>query len=97
MMSVSDLINAWFKENKLSSHYEINDLDMIECKQYHCSGINRIRIIDDTIYYWNIKHGEFQKVIVNIADPDFFDKLLAVLHEQCANRRKIEAKKYKQL
>lgn len=93
-MTVADLIKTWFKENKLSSHYEINEFDMIECKQYHCSGINRLRVVDDTVYYWIIKRGEFHKLTLNAADPDFFAKLMAVLYEQCANRRK---KVYRQL
>jgi hypothetical protein len=87
-METNDLIKAWLKENKLSSHYKVNDLSsMIECQYYHSSGINRIRIVDDTAYYWSPKHGEFNKVVLNIADPDFFDKLLTILCEQCANRR----------
>lgn len=87
-MTVADLIKTWLKENKLNSHYEINNLDMIECKHYHCSGINRLRVVDDMVYYWVRKHGEFHKQTLNAADPDFFEKLLTLLLEQCSNRRR---------
>ena len=93
-MTASELIKDWFKEMKLSSHYTINQYDMIECQKNHTSGVNRIRIIEDSVYCWQISNGNFNKIIVNIADPDFFEKLLTLLEKQCIDRRK---KVYRQL
>ena len=86
-MHVSDLIQTWLKEKKLANHYDVNN-GMIECLYYHSRGVNRIRIIADGVYYWKITGGEFHKMIINIADPDFFEKLEMVLQSHCGDPKR---------
>lgn len=92
-MKISDFISTWLKDNKLNNHYIVND-GMIECQEYHSGGVNRVRIMDDGIYYWKLSNSEFNKITLNIADPDFFEKLEAVLYNHCTDRRR---KIYRQL
>lgn len=88
-----EIIRAWLKEAKLSDHYEV-DRYMIECKFYHSWGVNRIRIVEQAVYYWAYSRNGFNKVVLEMADPAFFEKLSTVLTNHCANRKK---KVYRQL
>ena len=97
---VIKLIEIWLKESRLNTHYEIDLLDetksIFVCKKDHIGiGTKQVRLDIDGAYIWEYTRNGFDRIYTHIQDPEFFDKLEALLLRQCQNVS--ELKSYRQI
>lgn len=92
VLEVVEAMNYWLRDSKLNKHYELKPdlstyLYTIVCKRGCHSGLQRVRIDEQGIYYWTYSSvSSFKRIDLKLADPGFFEKLAILLLKKCASK-----------